>query len=62
MVFRLFHLLLALPSVNVVNCIAYPCFFCTRAALTEDKRASGAAPAGGIALILGWTSMAFLRR
>lgn len=32
------------------------------AALTENKKMTGAAPAGGIALILGWASMALLKR
>lgn len=32
------------------------------AALTGEKKITGAAPVGGIALILGWASMAFLKR
>ena len=32
------------------------------AVLTNQKKITGAAPVGGIALILGWASMAFLKR
>lgn len=42
--------------------LAPPFVLRVNAALSGKKKAAGAAPAGGIALILGWASMAFLKR
>lgn len=48
------------------HCLSMPCapIICCGvcAALTDDKKASKVAPAGGMCLILGWATMALLKR
>lgn len=48
------------------HCLSMPCapIICCGVceALTNDKKASKVAPAGGICLILGWATMALLKR